>query len=158
METKLLPCPSELVKRLRAFRHGDAAIDPGAMMVLIKDAASYIERTAQAQGDRLAVAMDALHASRGRRYGWTPSNLRDCVPEYQNGIRVDAEAVLAAEKQLRAAQGVMVTDEMAERVLEEYHGPRSGWLRWSDDAKRDAKEAMTRALTAALNPKPEVSK
>jgi hypothetical protein len=96
METKLLPCPSELVKRLRAFRHGDAAIDPGAMMVLIKDAASYIERTAQAQGDRLAVAMDALHASRGRRYGWTPSNLRDCVPEYQNGIRVDAEAVLAA--------------------------------------------------------------
>jgi hypothetical protein len=45
METKLLPCPSELVKRLRGRAHVEPMGTPDFWM--LEDAASYIERTAQ---------------------------------------------------------------------------------------------------------------
>jgi hypothetical protein len=112
METKLLPCPSELIKLLWKVREytREASWHPAARnaaKIIEADLMSYIERT---------------------------------------------------------AQGVMVTDEMVERACEAYWSEQGGIASWQDHLARPSafvpltRRGVRAALTAALNPKPEVSK
>jgi hypothetical protein len=67
MDTKLLPCPSDLAKRLRD--HASIMI-PSLARDAVEDAASYIERTAQAQGvterERIERARELIGARNDR--------------------------------------------------------------------------------------------
>jgi hypothetical protein len=76
METKLLPCPSELVKRLRGRAHVEPMGTPDFWM--LEDAASYIERTAQAQGDHTAAKASLLVLCAVRDgQSWSANMLKD---------------------------------------------------------------------------------
>jgi hypothetical protein len=98
MPDDIKPCPSDLVKRLREAAHKVGRGEPLMSIparpehdvdLICMEAASYIERTAQAQGEPVAWAYEmATRMSKNGVYeGWAPKIDREKPSVPDDGIR-----------------------------------------------------------------------